>query len=480
MWEAISSNFMRSRVLIVMMGALLVVLGFVVGGTVEPNQGPLAGAAIAVVLWLILWIVAVFQGDSILLATMGAREIQSEDFPVLWNVVEEMKIAAGLPEMPRVFIIENPSPNAFAVGRKPEVSAVAVTSGLLQRLNRDELQGVIAHEIGHIYNYDIRFMTIASVMMGTIVIIADVFLRGLRHGSARRTSSSKENNQGQIVFLVLAIALAILAPILAQMLYFACSRRREYLADASAARFTRYPEGLASALEKISVYSFGGGEVNRAVAPLYIINPLQAHGGGGILSTHPPTEDRVKILRGMAGGASFVDYDAAYKKIKRGRGVIGTRTLAAADETIGIRAASVEPEVKHDKMQRVREVGDLLGMLGNYLLLSCECGMRMKLPPGDTRNEVLCPRCGRANRVAQAEVALDVAETATGMKPPVLPVGAIPTAPVRPPMRYHRQHAGWETFKCSCGAPIQISPGFSASRIVCRSCGAMVSIDGNG
>ncbi|MBI1784227.1 M48 family metallopeptidase [Candidatus Sumerlaeota bacterium] len=478
MWEAIQSNFTRSRILIIAMGVLLVVLGAVIGLAVDPRQGGQAGAAVALGLWLILWLVALFQGDSILLSSIGAHEIQKQDFPQLWNVVEEMKIAAGLPAMPRVFVIEDNVPNAFAVGRKPQVSAVAVTSGMLSRLNRDELQGVIGHEIGHIHNYDIRFMTIASVLMGAVVLISDVFLRSLWYGAPRRTSSRKGDGGAQAIFIVIAILLAILAPIFAQLLYLACSRRREYLADASSARFTRYPEGLASALEKISVSAGGMTNVNRAVAPLYIINPLQGMSAVGLFSTHPPTEKRIQILRGMAGGAGFVDYDAAYKKVFGKSGVIGGRTLASAD-SVAIRARSVEPEQKQDVIHRVRQVGDLLGMLGNYALISCECGMRIKVPPGFMRETIQCPRCGRPHRVAEAEdVSGETSAATETAKPPVIPVEGIPETvpPPLPALRYRRRGTGWESFKCSCGGTVQIGPGFQGTHVKCPKCDSSIEV----
>jgi len=247
MWEAIASNRRKSTLLILLMGAVLSVLGAVAGIAIftgaatggDVAAGALTGLAAALLVWVVMWLTAYAGGDGILLATAGAREIQREDAPMLWNVVEEMTIASGLGKAPRVFIIEDPAPNAFAVGRTPEKAAVAVTSGLLQRLTRDELQGVVAHEIGHVRNLDIRFMTYASVMVGSIVMISDIFLRSLFYGGGRRRTSSREGGQAQAILMLVAVLVAIFAPIFAYLLYFACSRRREYLADASAARFSR-------------------------------------------------------------------------------------------------------------------------------------------------------------------------------------------------------------------------------------------------
>ncbi len=401
MWEAIRSNIRRSRILIFLMGVILVGLGFVIGTALDPQNGGVVGAFAALVLWFILWMTALLGGDDLLLQSAGAHKIEKMDAPQLWNVVEEMTLAAGLPKMPDIYIIEDDAPNAFAVGRKPTVAAVCATTGLLRRLNRDELEGVIGHEIGHVHNLDIRFMTLASVMLGAIVMIADMFFRILWYGGGRRTSRRSDDNgggQAQAIFMVVAIALAIIAPILAQLLYFACSRRREYLADASSARFTRYPPGLASALRKIEGTAQAM-SVNRAVAPLFIVNPLQGESAIGLFSTHPPTEKRIQILLGMSGGAGYADYEAAFKEVHGGSGgCIGARTLREA-EKVSIRAGSVEPESREATVERLRGVSNMLGRLGNFLTIPCECGVNIKVPPNFTGDSVPCPRCGRENPV---------------------------------------------------------------------------------
>ncbi len=216
---------------------------------------------------------------------MTATEVTHDDAPVLFNVVEEMAIAAGLP-MPKVYIIDDSAPNAFATGRDPEHAVVAVTSGLLEKLDRDELQGVIAHEMSHVGNFDIRYAMLVGVLVGTTVLISDFFLRGLWFGGGRRQGGG----QGQIIMLVVAILLAILAPLFARLIQLSISRQREYLADATAVQLTRNPKGLADALQKIS----GDREVlesaNRATAHLYIANPIKKFEkrSKGLFSTHPP------------------------------------------------------------------------------------------------------------------------------------------------------------------------------------------------
>lgn len=460
MWEAIESNKRRSVVLVVVMALLLLGLGAAIGGAVQPRTGPIFGLAVALGVWFILWMVALFQGDQILLATAGAKRIEHADAPQLFNIVEEMRIASGLETMPEVYIIPDDAPNAFAIGRPPGRCAVAVTSGLMRILSRDELQGVMAHEIGHLKNRDTVFMMLVGVMLGTIVIVADLFLR-LRVGGRRR--SSREEGNAQTIFMVIALLLAILAPLLAQMIYFACSRRREYLADASSALFTRYPEGLASALEKLTVAQVRREEVNRVLAPMYIVSPMPVAAAVGLWSTHPPTDDRVKILRGMAGGAAYTDYDAAFKKIV-GRSCIGPRTLAEA-KPVAARGAGAG-ETREETVRRSKDVSRMLGRLDGLLMMTCVCGVGIKVPTGCTWATIPCPRCGIENPVPKAQA------PAAAPGAPAAPAGA-----ALPPIRYQRKGKEWESFKCSCGYAVQLAPMFSAPHIKCNGCGRTIEIE---
>ncbi len=404
MWETIQSNKRKSAVLIVLLASVLIFLGYAMGMAIDPAAGVL-GALGAMIIWVVLTLVAFSGGEKVLLASAGAREVSREQAPQLYNLVEEMKIASGLPAMPRIFIMDSDVPNAFAVGLKPERAAVAVTTGLMARLNRDELQGVIAHEIGHISNRDTLFMTLAGVMVGAIVILADVFMRSLWfRGGSRRSSSSKGGGQAQAILAIVAIIVAILAPLLAQILYFACSRKREYLADASAAQFTRYPDGLASALEKISQFKPGALKVNKAVSPMFIINPLAAAGGGASLfSTHPPTADRIRVLRGMGKSASLAAYEEAFRAAHKGSGVIASRDLGASVEA-ATREAAAGPAAA-DPAAQWRSARDVLHQVNRFLVLPCACGLKIKLPPDFKDGSVTCPRCGTKHEVPVAELA---------------------------------------------------------------------------
>ncbi len=302
--------------------------------------------------------------------------------------------------MPEVYIINEEAPNAFAAGRSPKHAVVAVTAGLLSRLNRDELQGVIAHEMAHIYNRDIRFMTLAGVMLGSIVLISQIFLRGMfwTGGGARYRSSNSNSGQGQAIMMIVALLLAILVPIFAGLLYYSISRKREYLADATGARFSRYPEGLASALEKISGTKIEMKTSNDVTAPMYIALPFKKKKvSAGLYSTHPPIEERIRILRAMHGTA-YQSYQAAYKEVKGGNsGIIPGSGLKQSDDP-GIRNAFGEGDVEDVRSEK-RKTGDLMMAVNEYQFIDCSCGLRIKVPPGYTRKEIKCPRCGKLHRV---------------------------------------------------------------------------------
>lgn len=241
-----------------------------------------------------------FFSDKVVLATSGAKQIQKSDNPELFRIVENLAIASGVP-MPKVYIINDASPNAFATGRSPLHASIAVTAGILERLNKSELEGVIAHELSHVKNYDIRLLAITAVLVGFIALLTDMFMRSIFWGGMERNDD--DDNRGQAVFLIVGIVLAIIAPIIASLIQLAVSRKREFLADASGALLTRYPEALASALEKISSDPRPLRTASNATAHLFISNPFKNKNGrnalAGLFNTHPPIEERIKILREM-------------------------------------------------------------------------------------------------------------------------------------------------------------------------------------
>ena len=262
---------------------------------------------------------------------------------------------------------------------------------------------LIAHEVSHIVNRDILFMTFAGIMLGSIVLISEVFLRSLWFSGGGRYSSrsSRSSGQGQVIIMVIAIVFAILAPILAQLLYFAISRRREYLADASAVRFTRYPEGLASALEKISDNTIDLKTANKVTAPMYIVNPLKPKGQklSDLTSTHPPISERIRILRSIAGGANYVNYQSAFDRVKRSKSKIIPVSGLADSSVIGLKvAAPLTADVGLNK-ETHREMGNIMMKVNDYSFINCVCGLKIKVPPNFGKNEITCPRCGRVHQI---------------------------------------------------------------------------------
>ena len=402
MWEQIAANRRKSVVLVAAAALLLAALGWFLGEYFGgPGAGPF-GVAAALAVWLVMTLVSWFQGDQVFLAMSGAKKVKEGDLPQLRNIVEEMTLAAGLPRIPDIYVIDDDAPNAFATGRRPETAAVAVTSGLLKTLNRDELQGVIAHEIAHVRNRDVQLMLFAGVLAGAIVILAEVGLRGMWFGGGR-SRSRRDGDGGQGIIVIVAVVLMILAPIIAQLIYFAVSRKREYLADASAASFTRYPEGLAAALEKIAASPRRLASATSATAPMYIINPLKRAGkaAANATSTHPPIDERVRILRGM-GRSSFAAYDEAFRQVKGAkRGVVPGSALQE-DEDAGVRGPSGEGPLLRDdplRRERARQVDDFMYREEGWRRVECGCGTVLKLPPDFAAPRAKCPRCGTVHPV---------------------------------------------------------------------------------
>jgi heat shock protein HtpX len=294
MYEQIAGNQRWSYVLLFFFILLITALAYIFGQYTQLGEYVVLPALLFA---LVTSWGSYYYSDRLVLSMSQARPVAKEQEPYLWNTIEGLSIAAGLP-MPKPYIIEDSAPNAFATGRDPRHAALAVTRGLLDKMNRQELEGVIGHEMAHIQNYDIRFMTLVTVLLGTVVLLSDWMTRSLWYGGGRRRG---RDSSGGILMLV-GLMLVILSPIIAQLMQLALSRRREFLADSSGVLLTRYPEGLASALEKIAADPEPLEAANKATAHLYIYNPLRDHKRSWLndmFSTHPPVEERIKRLRAM-------------------------------------------------------------------------------------------------------------------------------------------------------------------------------------
>lgn len=293
-YEAVSSNKLKSTLLVAFFFILILALAFFFNYILGYGA---FGIAFAFVFALALSFGSYYYSDRIVLSISGAREATEQENTYLVHSVEALSLACGMP-VPKIFVIDDTAPNAFATGRNPEHAVICVTTGLLQKMNRLELEGVLAHEMSHVKNYDIRFMTLVTVMVGITALLSDMILRSFLWG--RKGGSRQEGKLG-IILIVVGLIFAILAPIIAVLIQLSISRKREYLADADGALMTRYPQGLASALAKLEADKELLEAANKATAHLYIVNPLKGQKGwfDGLFSTHPPIQDRIAALNKM-------------------------------------------------------------------------------------------------------------------------------------------------------------------------------------
>ncbi len=297
-YDAVAANRWRTVALITVFTGILIALGYIVGEVFAPGGG-VAMVPAALGLSGVSATASYFAGDKLVLAQSQARELAPGEEQQLRNVVETLSIGLGIPP-PRIYLIDDTAPNAFATGRDPKHASIAVTRGLIDKLDRTELEGVIAHELSHVGNHDIRVMLLVTVLVGTIALLSDWMLRSFAWGGGGRRGGRERGGSGGII-LIVAIALAILTPIIATLIQLAVSRQREYLADASGALLTRYPPGLASALRKIAADKEALEVANKATASLYFANPLKdaPRAMDGLFDTHPPIAERIRRLEAM-------------------------------------------------------------------------------------------------------------------------------------------------------------------------------------
>jgi heat shock protein HtpX len=489
------ANKRKTVLLVLIMGVILALLGFFVGELVDVWVGFTStqqqaentfkagyiGLCVALVIWLGLLLTGLFGSDQLFLSLSGAKEVTHDLYPQLYNIIEEMKIASSLPQMPDIYIIDDPAPNAFAVGKSPEDSSICVTAGLLSICSRDELQGVVAHEMGHILGRDVLFMTVAATMLGAVTLIADSFLSSLRYAPITRyRSSSSRASKGliNVWLIVLGFCFVVFSPILSRILYFAISRSREYLADATSARLTRYPEGLASALEKIMLSPEKLTTAPKATAQFYITNPYKQDLDDSLFATHPPLGQRIKILRLMSTGAAFKDYVKAYWAVTHTH----KELIPASDMNLGVGVAIREPSPPTQQPQpgpkgTSGNTGDIIRAMNQFVFINCECGMKMKIPPEFARGEIRCPRCNRPHTVKEADqqaMAAILTAIAAFSRPsqPQDPVKAKTDAIIKGYQGETRIPGTWQSFTCnSCGRVVQVSPAFKLPQFNCTHCG---------
>lgn len=296
-YSQISANKTKTWLIILLFIIFITTILFVYG---KVSGYGFSYAGIGLIISGLMTFASYYYSDKMILGMSGAKQIDKKDHPEIFRIVENLCIGSGIP-MPKIYIINDTATNAFATGRDPKHSVVCVTTGILEKLKKSELEGVIAHELSHVQNYDIRLMSIVVILVGLVALLADFFMRSLWYGGGRRDREG--NSNAQSIFLIIGIILAILSPIIATLIQLAVSRKREFLADASGALLTRYPEGLASALAKIAKDKEPLEAANNATAHLYISNPFKSKTAGhwftNLFNTHPPIEERIKILRSM-------------------------------------------------------------------------------------------------------------------------------------------------------------------------------------
>ena len=414
MWEQIVKNNIQSTVALVFLFLIMLLTVGLAGFSISPTyEGIAVGVVVAVFLFIALFVIA--KNDSMkLFAGSSVVPCDKNHAPVLFNVVEEMSIAAGLPKPPEIYIMDTPVPNAFATGVYLEKSSICVTKGLLELLDRNELQGVVAHEIGHIVNRDVKYILFAGIMVSIIAFTARV----LSKSNGRRSSSG--SNSGGAFLAVLLLIVVILAPILSRLFYFSLSRKREYLADACAAQFTRYPVGLANALKKIEEWnklqarrkkivkdSDETSEFNEnpLIAAACIVPCSVKKDKDSLFSTHPSTANRINVLMAMTS-VDYSSYNTAYTKVTKEKPLISNRDMSSCKNQdiilpVGVAMlvndanllSSIESTSIEDKIMRKREAEDIMWKHSGYIIINCDCGTRLKLPPSYKGKEIICPHC---------------------------------------------------------------------------------------
>ena len=427
--ELIRKNKLKSVYLLVFTILIVTVVGFILGDVIYTMFIPdwiadyearrlsfSLGFAGVIGLLEILQIYFVFKGKPRLLFNrLGMNVAERTKFQKLHNVIAEMTIAAGLSQTPVAYVIPSRTLNAMAFGSSPENCAIAVTAGLLAVCNRDELQGVIAHELSHIINRDALLLKVCRNSLGMVEVLRDVMLRSIYWGSIGRlnyrvSSGKSRSSRAHLILLLFGVIFALLAPILVEVIYLTISREREYLADAVAAELTRYPVGLASALTKIAYSTHSMDDIDKVTSASFITQP---RGDASITSkgtrTHPPIWNRIRILRLMSGGAGYIDYQKAYNAVMLKNPGFMPGSMKGDKVSIPLRMAEAMPDEPGgvDNLEELSilanggRTDDIFRLTEGFRFIDCECGMKIKVPADNDKFEIKCPRCGRIHKLGE-------------------------------------------------------------------------------
>jgi heat shock protein HtpX len=511
--ELIRKNKLKSIFLLVLTILIVVLVGFILGDVIYtmiiPDQSVnyeerrlffSLGFAGVIGFLEILQVYLFIRGEpKLFFSRMGMNIAERTKFQKLHNVIAEMTISAGLTQTPIAYVIPSRALNAMAFGSSPENSAIAVTAGLLAVCNRDELQGVIAHELSHIINRDALLLDICRNSLGMVIVMRDVMLRSIRWGATGRLNyriSSRKSKAftAHLLLLLLGVIFVLFAPMLVEVIYLTISREREYLADAVSAKLTRYPVGLASALTKIAYSTHSVADIDKVTSAAFISQPRIDMGITSKGSrTHPPIWNRIRILRQMSGGAGYIDYQKAYNAVMLKSPGFMPGSMRGKNTSIPLRMAEVisgEP-ASVDSLEEmsilVNEVrtDDIFRLTDGYSFINCDCGIKIKVPVSYDKFEIKCPRCGRIHKLsenmnsllsAMLEESAVTGDAATGIIREVMEEKNEPDYSSEEEQTYVRKRKAWEEVQCRCGSKMQLSPTFLGKHVSCRKCNRRINI----
>ncbi|MCF7912496.1 MAG: M48 family metalloprotease [Candidatus Cloacimonetes bacterium] len=512
--ELIRANKLKSVYLLVLTILIVMAVGYILGDIIYTMYIPVRsleyegkriifslGFAGLTGLLEILQIYFVFTGKPRLLFNrLGMNVAERTKFQKLHNVISEMTIAAGLSQTPVAYVIPSRTLNAMAFGSSPDSCAIAVTAGLLAVCNRDELQGVIAHELSHIINRDALLLEVCRNSLGIVEVLREFMLRSIYWSPVGRLnyriSSGKGRSSGaHLIFLLFGIIFTLIAPILVNVIYLTISREREYLADAVSAKLTRYPVGLASALTKIAYSTHSIDDIDKVTSAAFISQPrgdMTITGKGS--RTHPPIWNRIRILRLMSGGAGYIDYQKAYNAVMLQNPGFMPGSMRGDIAGIPLRMAEAMPDEPGgvDSLKEMSiladegRIDDIFRLTEGYRFIDCQCGMKIKVPVDYDKFEIKCPRCGKIHKLGENMASLLTAmldeSAVTGETAAAEIIREVLTEKNEPDysseeeQTYVKVENSWQEILCKCGSKVQISPNFLGRFISCRKCKRRINI----
>lgn len=391
MWELINKNKSKTFLFVFLIALCFGLMAYCLAETLKIyNISPIWVYIVVYGYFFVTLIIASHDSKNVFLKLSNARFALRAYYPKLFNIVQEMSIASGLSTMPEIYIIDEDSPNAFACGKDPQTASVVVTKGLLARLNRDELQAVVAHEISHIVNRDILYLLYTSCLLGCMVFISDFVIKFLRSCSNRRSFN------GGAIYIIPFVLISLVLVALSKIFYFCLSKKREYLADACAVQFTRNPMALANALKKIDEEQTYFVNTNPITSAMFIVSPLNNKE-----KTHPPIEKRIQILLRLSS-CNIAAYNNSYKKVLGKKSSIVSKKIIdkpSYSKVIPIVATTLANQTVQDKIANHREAYDTMLKMENYIFIKCDCDTKLKVPKELKGQKIPCPHCKKMHLI---------------------------------------------------------------------------------